>query len=232
MPVSGRPSPVPAPAARRPSLFTFDVFGTVVDWRRGLEEVARAAGVAVAAGDFDRVIDLQGKLEVDGSRSYADITAQSLVDALGMDPAAAARIGAEVGRWPLYPDSREGLRRLMTLAPCVAMTNSDRAHGEQVQEELGFHLSGWISAEDVRLYKPDPGFWRAVAARRGIAPSPAWWHVSAYADYDLDVAAGLGLTTVYVGRPHARPGPATHAVRDLLDLAALAEGGEGARPPE
>jgi hypothetical protein len=28
-----------------PSLFTIDVFGTVVDWRTGLIEAARAAGV-------------------------------------------------------------------------------------------------------------------------------------------------------------------------------------------
>jgi FMN phosphatase YigB (HAD superfamily) len=104
------------------------------------------------------------------------------------------------------------------------MTNSDRAHGEQAQEQLGFRLADWVCAEDLRLYKPDPAFWRAVGARRGIEPSAAWWHVSAYADYDLDVARSLGLTTVYVERPHARPGPATHAVADLGELAALVEG--------
>ncbi|MGH9360497.1 MAG: HAD family hydrolase, partial [Thermoanaerobaculia bacterium] len=148
---------------------------------------------------------------------------ESLVTALGVAPDAADRVGAAVGRWPLYPDSREALARLERIAACVAMTNSDRAHGEQMQEQLGFRLSGWISAEEVRRYKPDPTFWLAVAVRQGIAPSPAWWHVSAYADYDLDVAAGLGLTTVYVERPHARPGPSTHTVRDLLELAALVE---------
>ncbi len=208
-------------APARPALLTFDIFGTVVDWRRGLEESLRAAGYSVAPGDFDRVVDLQAGLEAAAFRPYREITAESLVSALGVAPEAADRIGAAVGRWPLYPDSREALARLERVAPCVAMTNSDRAHGEQMQEQLGFRLSGWTSAEEVRLYKPDPRFWHAVAERRGIALSPAWWHVSAYADYDLDVAAGLGLTTVYVERPHARPGPATHAVRDLLELAAL-----------
>jgi 2-haloalkanoic acid dehalogenase type II len=211
----------------RPTLLTFDIFGTVVDWRRGLEEALRAEGHAVAPGDFDRVIDLQGALERQGFRSYREITARSLVEALGVPAEAAGRIGAAVGRWPLYPDSREALARLQRLAPCMAMTNSDRAHGAQVQEQLGFRLSDWLCAEEVGLYKPDPAFWRAVAARRGIDPSPAWWHVSAYADYDLDVAAGLGLTTVYVERPHARPGPATHAVRDLLELATLVEAAGG-----
>ena len=208
----------------RPALLTFDIFGTVIDWRRGLEEALSAAGVVVAPGDFDRIVDRQAVLEQDGSLPYREITARSLVEEVGLASEAADRIGAAVGTWPLYPDSREGLRRLQAVAPCVAMTNSDRAHGEQAQEQLGFRLAGWISAEELRLYKPDARFWRAVAARRGIALSPAWWHVSAYADYDLDVAAGLGLTTVFVARPHARPGPATHAVADLAELADLVEG--------
>src|SRR5512142_1320663 len=109
----------------------------------------------------------------------------------------------------------------MRVAPCVAMTNSDRAHGAEVQAALGFELSAWICAEEVGCYKPDPRFWRAVSARLGVEPGPSWWHVSAYADYDGEAAAALGLTTVCVERPHSRPGPAAHEVADLLELAAL-----------
>lgn len=207
----------------RPALLTFDIFGTVIDWRRGLESALRAEGVTVAPGDFDRIVDRQAVLERDGSIPYREITARSLVEEVGLAPEAADRIGASVGTWPLYPDSREGLRRLQAVAPCVAMTNSDRAHGEQAQEQLGFRLAGWITAEELQIYKPDARFWHAVAARLEVPPSPAWWHVSAYADYDLDVARSLGLTTVYVERPHARPGPATHAVADLGELADLVE---------
>jgi hypothetical protein len=43
--------------------------------------------------------------------------------------------------------------------------------------------------------------------------------VSAYADYDLATARTLGLTCVYVERPHARPGPSDLAVADLDSLA-------------
>jgi FMN phosphatase YigB (HAD superfamily) len=103
------------------------------------------------------------------------------------------------------------------------MTNSDRDHGGETQARLGVRLSAWLCAEEVRCYKPDPRFWREAAARLGVAPGPRWWHVSAYAAYDLDVARRLGLTTVFVARPHARPGAATHAVRDLAELAALVE---------
>ena len=98
------------------------------------------------------------------------------------------------------------------------MTNSDRKHGKDVQARLGFSLDDWLCSEDTRIYKPDPGFWRQMSCRRDVRPGPDWWHVSAYADYDLQVANSLGLTTVFVQRPHARPGDASYAVPDLAGL--------------
>ncbi len=202
-----------------PVLLTFDIFGTVVDWRSGLRADLAACGVSLSDADFDRVIDAQAMDEAAPFRTYREVTAASLVRVLGLDPAKADAIGQNVGRWPLFPDARDGLRRLQQRAACVAMTNSDRVHGGQVQEQLGFPLSDWVCAEDVRVYKPRAEFWHAVAARRGVRPGPAWWHVSAYGDFDLAIARRLGLTTVFVARPHARPGRADLRVADLAELA-------------
>lgn len=204
----------------RPTLLTFDIFGTVVDWREGVRRAARAEGRELADAEFERIIDLQGELERrHPDRRYSRITAESLARVLGTPSARAAAIGAEVGRWPLFPDSREALRRLMRAAACAATTNSDLVHGEQVQEQLGFRLSAWLCAEELGLYKPSPDVWRKTAAALGVSPGRAWWHVSAYADYDLETAHGLGLTTVFVARPHRRPGSADLEVRDLAELA-------------
>ncbi len=208
-----------------PVLLTFDVFGTVLDWRRGLRDAVRATtGRAPDDATFDRIVDAQGAMEqATPFRTYAAITATSLVETLGMDNAEAESIGRDVGRWPLYDDSAAALRALSRIAPCVAMTNSDHAHGVQVRESLGFALARWIPAEEVRVYKPSPGFWRATSGLLGVSFGRAWWHVSAYADYDLAVAKELGLTTVFVQRPHARPPAGERAdvvVRDLADLAA------------
>jgi 2-haloalkanoic acid dehalogenase type II len=204
----------------RPTLLTFDIFGTVLDWRRGLRQSLRRRGSELRDVDFDRVIDAQASIEQGPFRPYASVVASSLVRVLGLPPHTARAIGAEAGTWPLYPDAREALRRLRQAAPCVATTNSDQAHGRQAQRELGFDLDGWITAEEIRCYKPDPAFWRHVAARRGTGFGRGWWHVSAYADYDLGTARRLGLTSVFVARPHARPGPADLHVRDLAELAA------------
>jgi 2-haloalkanoic acid dehalogenase type II len=209
------PPPGPGPqSACRPRLITFDIFGTVLDWRTGQLAVAPSL-------DFDALIDRQGALEQeDPTRSYASIVERSLLER-GVSPERAREAGANAGRWPLFADSREGLARLQAIAPCMALTNSDRAHGEQVQEQLGFRLADWLCAEETKLYKPSEGVWRRAAERRRVDFAKSWWHVSAYADYDLDVARRLGLTTVFVERPHSRRGPADVCVKDLVALAAL-----------
>jgi 2-haloacid dehalogenase len=196
----------------QPSLLTFDIFGTVLDWRAGLGD-----------RDFDRLVDVQGELEQERFRGYAEIVAESLVRVRGIDVVSAARLGAEAGTWPLFPDSREALRRLQRKAKLAAITNSDRAHGEQVQAQLGFRLEGWICAEEVRAYKPDRRMWDVASRKLGKPFDRSWWHVSAYADYDLRVARELGLTCVFVRRPHSRPGPADITVSDLAALADLVE---------
>lgn len=198
------------------ALMTFDIFGTVLDWRTGLRE---ALGGPLSDEAFEAIIDRQGELEGERFRPYTEIVAQSLVDELDLNALLAARVGAEAGRWPLFDDSVEAMRRLRAVAPCAAVTNSDRAHGVQVQAQLGFPMDGWICAEEERVYKPDAKMWRAASQRMGVPFSRDWWHVSAYADYDHATARALGLTCVFVQRPHARPGPAEVTVADLRELA-------------
>jgi 2-haloacid dehalogenase len=209
----------------KPSLMTFDIFGTVIDWRRGLTEAAHAHGIEVDERGFQAVIDFQALAESQPYRSYTDILAESLMRVLRMDRKASRAVAENAGRWPLFPDSADGLRTLMRAVPCVAMTNSDQEHGRQVQDQLGIRLSGWICAEDVRCYKPAPEFWIAVGSRRNVPFGPAWWHVSAYADYDLAAAGRFGLTTVFIERPHSVWGPSTLTATDLRALATSLGGG-------
>lgn len=48
----------------KPILFTFDVFGTVVDWRRGLEQELASLGRTLSPAEFERVMDAQGRDDV------------------------------------------------------------------------------------------------------------------------------------------------------------------------
>ncbi|HET9940224.1 MAG TPA: HAD family hydrolase, partial [Candidatus Eisenbacteria bacterium] len=191
---------------------------------QGLVDAAAAHGIDVDDQRFQAVIDHQARSESGPYRSYAEIAADSLVHVLRMPKKAARTIAEEAGAWPLFPDAADGLRALMRIAPCVAMTNSDQSHGKQVQDQLGFRLNGWICAEDVRCYKPAPEFWTAVSSRRGVPFGRSWWHVSAYADYDMATAGRLGLTTVFIERDHNVWGPSSLTAPDLRALAVMLAG--------
>jgi FMN phosphatase YigB (HAD superfamily) len=204
-----------------PNLITFDIFGTVLDWKTGLENSCASVGRALQPGEFDRIIDRQAEIQAEGFHTYDEILERSFVDILSLSDAVASAVANSIGDWPLYPDAG-ALQGLMAIVPCAALTNSDMDHGIKTQASLGFKLSDWLCAEEVGLYKPDPGFWRAMATRRNIDLGPNWWHVSAYADYDLGVANDLGLTTVFVPRPHSRKGEATLTVESLFQLVDLA----------
>ena len=209
-----------------PLLLTFDIFGTVLDWKTGLEEACAAHGRPLAPGELDRIVDAQGELEQRAQFDlYTSIIIKSLASVTGLDAASAAEIAERAGEWPLYPDSREALRALSARAPCAAITNSDRHHGVQVKKQLGFEPAGWVCAEDVRHYKPRRELWDAAVEALGVPLGPRWWHVSAYADYDLVTAKTLGLTRVLVTRPHHRPGEADLTVKDLAELARIVESG-------
>jgi 2-haloalkanoic acid dehalogenase type II len=203
----------------KPKLLTFDVFGTILDWRRGLRDAIARAGRALRDDEFERIVDAQGALESGAYRTYADIVAQSLVDVVGLDAARAREIGARAGEWPVYADSADALGRLRKLAPCVAMTNSDLSHRAAIEAQLGFALDGWVCAETARAYKPSIRVWEVAAEASGTSMDRSWWHVSAYGDYDLETARAARLTCVFVRRPHARPGPADLVVDDLAGLA-------------
>jgi 2-haloacid dehalogenase len=202
-----------------PRLLTFDLFGTVVDWRAGLAE---AVGRPLDAAAFERVIDFQAEDEQASFRPYAEIVARSLESVLGIAPARAREIGARAGEWPVFADAPAACARLLARVPCGATTNSDIAHRPAIERQLGRALEPWICAGDVGAYKPDARIWEAAARATGVAYGPAWWHVSAYADYDLATARRLGLTTILVRRPHHRAGTPDLVDRTFDDLAALA----------
>jgi 2-haloalkanoic acid dehalogenase type II len=217
-------------APPRPALISFDLFGTVLDWRSGLAADLARAGVTMDDAMFDAIVDAQGADEQAAFRPYTEIVARSLVAACALAPSTARVIGDHAGHWPLYADSAEALAQLAEAAPLAALTNSDRAHRPGVEAQTERKFDYWICAQEVGAYKPDPRMWAALAARvapAGILPGPSWWHVSAYADYDLGAARALGLTCVFVERPHSRrgdPALADVVVVDLAELAALLDG--------
>lgn len=203
----------------KPELITFDIFGTVLDWRAGLANALHDLKRELTDDKFDEVLELQGSDVQASYKSYVEITQKSLMNVFKLNSRESLSVAQNLGMGPLFSDSKGGLARLMKVAPCAAISNSDLSHGKQVQEQLGFNLSHWFCAEQSRVYKPNKKFWEWVSKELKTPCSRSWWHVSAYGDYDLEAARGLGLTCVFIPRPHSRRGFSHVQARDLIELA-------------
>jgi len=204
---------------------TFDVFGTVVDWRGSIIREGRAlakqknlkvdwAAVADAWRDgykpaMDRVrkrqlpwmsIDQLHRLILD------DVLAKLRID--GLAPEDKDRLNHAWHRLRPWPDAQRGIRRLKKRYIVATLSNGNMSLLVEMARNAGLPWDCVLSAELFRHYKPDPEAYLGAAALLGLQPSEVLM-VAAHKD-DLQAAKRCGLRTAFVRRPLER-GPDTKA---------------------
>ncbi len=224
---------------------TFDVFGTVVDWRgsivaegeeRWTPRGARTGWAALADSwrrryqpSLDRV--RRGELPWTPLDVLHRASLDELLPDFGLEDlgeAERAELNLVWHRLRPWPDVPEGLRRLARGFTVATLSNGNLALLEDLVRggDLPFHRV--LSAETYRAYKPDPRVYRGAAADLGCAPEEVMM-VAAHPS-DLRAAAACGLRTAHVVRPlewgpsggveEFRPDEFDIVATDFLDLAA------------
>ena len=232
------------PALRQVKALTFDVFGTVVDWRAsitregqwlGKELAIRADWAAFAdawrAGYQPAMQEVRsGRLpwtNIDGlhRRILDRILAES-----GLDMLSAAQkdhLNRAWHRLRPWPDAVRGLKRLKKGYLITTLSNGNLCLLTNMAKNAGLPWDCVLSAEVFRAYKPDPATYLGVAKVFGLEPAQVML-VAAHQD-DLAAARACGLQTAYIERPaefgaaqpkDVSPDAAnTWHARDLLALA-------------
>lgn len=192
---------------------TFDCYGTLIDWERGILNSLRPwihrDGLIL---DDARLLEEFGKAESrierdNPSVSYSDILRHvhhSLARTFGLaeDINEASRFAESVGDWPPFPDTIEALIDLQQHFKLVIVSNTDHASFQKTQRRLGITFDAVVIAEEVGAYKPDHRmFSRAfnVIAELKIGRGEIV-HVAQSLYHDHVPAKELGLTTVWVDR--------------------------------
>jgi 2-haloacid dehalogenase len=215
---------------------TFDCYGTIVDWDRGigsaLKEVRSLAGYDLARLVGER--EQEEKELLEGSfRLYREILGQSMRRAAGRQGCVPTDTEVEgfvasMGRWPLFPDSADALERLATTFRLAILSNVETAVlGESVAPLVGrgIAFSEIVTAEAIRSYKPARHHWDVAQDRLGL-PREAILHVAGSLHHDIRPARGLGWNTVWIDRRGERNSADLTGLAGLdvlADLASLAE---------
>lgn len=200
-----------------PKAAIFDVFGTVVDWRRGVAEavapVFAAKGIAVAPEEFADV--WRGEYDPamarvrEGARGYVpldDLHLENLERVLvrfGISERFSEAERRDLNRaWeklPPWPDSAAGLaaiRAQRLVAPC---SNGSVALMARLARFGGLEWDCILGAETARDYKPNAAVYLASVAALRLAPEEVVM-VAAH-NGDLRAAQAAGLRTAFVPRP-------------------------------
>lgn len=217
---------------------SFDCYGTLINWHQGL---VTALGKATGQLDPERLLELvavRGEVEwemiagLEEFRPYRELVAASLLEAapragFPIDAEQAAEVGASIGLWPPFPDAPPALARLADWYQLAIASNVDRQDIARSAALLGVEFTRIVTAEDVQCYKPEPDHLMALVHELGFDEEEIL-HVSSYPEYDLGIAADLGIPAAYVNRlGHPLPAefPARFEVPDMTALARQLLGG-------
>jgi 2-haloacid dehalogenase len=223
---------------------TFDVFGTVVDWRSSIiregHALGRAKGLSVdwaAFADAWRALYQPAMERVRSGQvpwTTLDVLHRLSLDRLleqfairGLSEAEIDDLNRAWHRLDPWPDAVAGLTRLKHRFIIATLSNGNIALMVNMAKRAGLPWDAILGAEIARHYKPQRETYLASAAALGLRPEQCMM-VAAH-ESDLVAAAGCGFRTAYVPRPQEHgpdrpPAPPTKhpfdlVAADFIDLA-------------
>jgi 2-haloacid dehalogenase len=216
-------------------ILTFDCYGTLIDWETGLlsalHRILSAHGKKI---DDATVLELYGNFEQLSEQGafcpYREVL-QSVVrqfgDKLGFVPTVeqARSLPDSLALWKPWPDTVAALRQLKSRYRLAILSNVDDDLFAATRPQLEVEFDEVITAQQAQAYKPSLKIFELALARIQ-APAHRILHVGQSLYHDVIPAQALGLATVWVNRPSARPGVGavkTALAEPDLEVSSLAE---------
>jgi 2-haloalkanoic acid dehalogenase type II len=151
-------------------LLSFDVYGTIIDWERGILAALHPLLLKNNKQDTDPkdILRICHSLESSQQDATPDMLYSKvlttihpkLVENLGCEPPTAAEskaFGESIGSFPAFPDSIDALKRLGKFYKLVVLSNVDNDSFEKSRTGSleGFAFDAVLTAQDIGSYKPN-----------------------------------------------------------------------------
>jgi 2-haloacid dehalogenase len=213
----------------------FDVFGTLVDWRRGVareaESVLKPLKVSldwIAFADAWRDQYQPAMQEVRSGRiPYTKLdalhrrTLQTVLASFGVENLREAHLARltqawhRLDAWPDVPAGLAALRQRFLIAP---VSNGNTSIMCDLARRNDFRWDAILGADIARNFKPQPVVYLAAADAFDLQPRECM--MCASHSSDLEAAAANGLRTAFIARPEERPNSSESAPTTDVDVIA------------
>jgi len=216
-------------------VLTFDCYGTLIDWETGilsaLHRILSANGKKIddatllkLYGDFERRSEQGAFLPY---REVLESIVRQLAAELRFTPTAqeVRSLPDSLSTWKPWPDSVAALRQFKARFKLAIPSNVDDDLFALTRPQLQVDFDNVITAQQAQAYKPSLKLFD-LALSRINAPAHRVLHIGQSIYHDVIPAQALGLATVWVNRPSARPGVGAVKAADAkpdLTVSSLAE---------
>jgi 2-haloacid dehalogenase len=205
---------------------TFDCYGTLVDWNRGLgDELERLFGAESREPALARYHRLEREIQArDPAAPYRRVLAEALAGVAGslrseLPAGERDALGRSLPRWPVFEEVPASLTELRRRGwRLVILSNTDRDFIDASMERIGVPFERAIAASEIGSYKPAPGHWREFL-RVTQADPRRHVHVAASLFHDVEPCRALGIPCVWINREgEAARGEPAAELPDLREL--------------
>jgi 2-haloalkanoic acid dehalogenase type II len=187
---------------------TFDCYGTLIDWRNGIEshlgEVLRKKGLARGVSVYP--IYLRFEAEEEGKyKFYKDILTDTAIRSadhfkISITKDEAREFAGSVPSWKPFADTLESLREMGEKGyKRVILSNIDRDLLRDTINQNRLEVDGYVTAEDVGSYKPALGHWNRFFDEYR-ATKDGTLHVAQSLFHDIRPASNIGIATAWINR--------------------------------
>lgn len=215
-----------------PELVTFDCYGTLIDWRKGIADAFDEAvpGAADLPRDelFGAYARAEAEVESGPYQPYRQVLTRAAgraVELLGLRIPDSRRLflAESLPSWRPFADTNPALERIAALGPRLGiLSNIDDDLLEGTLEQLAIPFDLLITAGGLRSYKPAPAHFLAAIEACDGRPE-AIVHVAESFYHDVTAARPLGIRTLWVNRTAACPVEEVAPSAELRDLAEAAD---------
>ena len=185
---------------------TFDCYGTLIDWKVGIETALRRSFKVPIGGKalLDAYVEAE-KQEEASYKKYRDVLRNSalrLSRSLGFEASqsAADAFAASLPTWPAFPDTKKALQDLGRNGyrrHILSNVDTDLLQGTIANH--GLEIEGFVTAEEVGSYKPNRGHWLAFFRKTG-AKKEEVLHVAQSVYHDIIPAQEMSIASAWVNR--------------------------------